>query len=118
MQLNEYPQAIAKLQRKILKLDHNIIALQDTLSILAVEIEKQVVSDASLTNDTKRKAKRLELQQLDPDYHRAATELRDAQANRDSFDIELQLLRNQFAVLKLETRQAIALIELQASSAA
>ncbi|HEY9663177.1 MAG TPA: hypothetical protein V6C65_32430 [Allocoleopsis sp.] len=118
MNLNEYPAAIAKLQRQILDLDQTIIMLQESLSILAVEIEKQVIADASLTNDTKRKAKRLELQQSDFDYCKASNELKDAQNQRDRLDIDLQLLRNQFSVLKLEERRAIATMELHASSAA
>lgn len=118
MQLNEYPQAIAKLQRQILELDQDIIGLSETLSILGVEIEKQIVADASLTNDTKRKARRLELQQSDPDYSRAAVDLKKAQVKRESLDIDLLLLRNQFSVTKLEERKAIATMELHASTAA
>lgn len=118
MQLNEYPQAIAKLQRQILKLDQTIMALQDTLAILSLEIEKQVVGDTSLTNDTKRKAKRLELQQSDLDYAKAAIDLKTAQFERERLDIELHLLRNQFSLLKLEARREIAAMELHASSAA
>ena len=118
MNLNEYPNAIAKLQRQILKLDQDLIGMQDTLSVVGLEIEKQVVNDASLTNDTKRKAKRLDLQQSDPDYSKAAIELKTAQCKRDRLDIDLLLLRNQFSVLKLEERKAIATMELHASTAA
>lgn len=118
MQLNEYPIAIAKLQRQLLNLDQAIISLGESLSILGVEIEKQIVSDASLTNDTKRKARRLELQQSDLDYCKASIALKEAQAKRDRLDIDLQLLRNQFSVLKLEERRSIAQLELHASTAA
>jgi hypothetical protein len=118
MKLNEYPNAIAKLQRQILDLDQHLIGLQETLSILAVELEKQIIADASLTNDTKRKAKRLELQQSDLDYCKASIELKTTQAKRDALEIDLQLLRNQFSVLKLEERKAIATLELHASTAA
>jgi hypothetical protein len=118
MQLNDYPQAIATLQRQILDLDQNILGLQETLCILGVEIEKQIVADASLSNDTKRKARRLELQQSDLDYCKASIELKTAQAKRDGLDIELHLLRNQFAVLKLDRRETIARIELEASQSA
>jgi hypothetical protein len=118
MKLNDYPQAIAKLQRQILDLDQELIMLQESLSILGVEIEKQIVADAALTNDTKRKARRLELQQSDPDYANAARELTVAQIERERLDIDLLLLRNQFSVLKLEERRAIATMELHASTAA
>lgn len=118
MKLSDYPQAIAKLQRQILSLDQSLIGLQESLSILGIEIEKQVLGDASLSNDAKRKARRLELQQSDLDYCKAANELKTAQAKRDSLDIDLLLLRNQFSVLKLEERRAIASLELHSSSAA
>jgi len=118
MKLNEYPTAIAKLQRQILRLDQDLIVLQETLSFLGVEIEKTVIADATLTNDTKRKAMRLSLQQTDPDYSKAARELKTAQMERDRLDIDLLLLRNQFSVLKLEERRAIAAMELHASTAA
>lgn len=118
MLLNEYPKAIAKLQYQILDLDQDIIGRQETLNILGVEIEKQIVADSSLTNDTKRKAKRLELQQSDLDYCKASNALKEAQVQRERLDIELLLLRNQFSVLKLEERRAIATMELHASTAA
>lgn len=117
MKLNDYPQAIAKLQRQILSLDQGIIGIQETLSILGIELEKQVIADPSLSNDTKRKAKRLDLQQSDLDYCKTSNELKSAQAKRDNLDIDLQLLRNQFTVLKLEERRTIAALELQASAA-
>jgi SMC interacting uncharacterized protein involved in chromosome segregation len=125
MKLNEYPNAIAKLQRQILDLEQHLIGLQETLSILSLELEKQVIADASLTNDTKRKARRLELQQSDLDYCKASIELKMAQAKRDALEIDLQLLHNQFSVLKLEERKAlaklsagIAAMELHASTVA
>lgn len=117
MKLNDYPQAIATLQRQILDLDQDLIGLTETLSILGVELEKQIVSDPSLTNDTKRKARRLELQQSDIDYCKAANELRKAQVERERLDIDLQLLRNQFSVLKLEERRMIAQMELDVTAA-
>lgn len=118
MNLKDYPNAIAQLQRRILDLDQTLIGLTETVSILGVELEKQVLSDPSLTNDSKRKARRLELQQSDLDYCKAANQLKTAQVERDRLDIDLQLLRNQFSVLKLEERRAIATLELQASTAA
>jgi F0F1-type ATP synthase epsilon subunit len=114
MELKDYPMAIAQVQRQILALDQGMIGRQETVSILAMEVEKRVIADASLTNDTKRKARRLELQQSDPDYYRASIELKEAQAKREALEIDLGLLRNQFSVLKLTERKAIALLEVQA----
>lgn len=118
MNLNEYPMAIAQVQRQTLALDQELIGLQETVNFLMVEVEKQVIADANLTNDTKRKARRLELQQFDPDFYRASIDLKKAQAKREALGIELQLLLNQFSVLKLEERRAIAMMELHISTAA
>ncbi|NJN38726.1 MAG: hypothetical protein HC790_08385 [Acaryochloridaceae cyanobacterium CSU_3_4] len=117
MNLNEYPMAIAQVQRQILGLDQELIGLQETVSFVAVELEKQVIADISLTNDTKRKARRLELQQSDPDFYQVSLDLKKAQAQREAREIELQLLLNQFSVLKLTERRAIALLELHSSTA-
>jgi hypothetical protein len=118
MNLNEYPMVIAQVQRQILALDQELIGLQETVSFVAVEVEKRVIADNSLTNDTKRKARRLELQQSDPDFYQASLDLKKAQAQREGLEIELQFLLNQFAVLKLEERRAISLLELHSSTAA
>jgi multidrug resistance efflux pump len=112
MKLSDYPMAIAQVQRQILTLDQQLIGLQETVSFMAMEVEKRVIADGSLTNDTKRKARRLELQQVDPDFYRASMDLKKAQAKREALGIEFQLLLNQFSVLKLEERRAIALLEL------
>ena len=118
MKMSDYPMAIAQVQRQILALDQELIGLQETVSFMTMEVEKRVIADASLTNDTKRKARRLELQQVDPDFYRASIDLKKAQAKREAVGIELQLLLNQFSVLKLEERRAIALLELHSSTAA
>jgi hypothetical protein len=118
MNLNEYPMAIAQVQRQILGLGQELIGLQETVSVLAMEVEKRVIADGSLTNDTKRKARRLELQQSDPDFYRASLDLKKAQAKWEALEIDFQLLLNQFSVLKLEERRAIALLELHSSTAA
>jgi multidrug resistance efflux pump len=102
MKLSDYPIAIAQVQRQILTLDQQLIGLQETVSVLAMEVEKRVIADGSLTNDTKRKARRLELQQSDLDFYRASIDLKEAQAKREALGIESQLLLNQFSVMKLE----------------
>jgi multidrug resistance efflux pump len=118
MKLSDYPIAIAQAQRQILTLDQQLIGLQETVSVLVMEVEKRVIADGSLTNDTKRKARRLELQQVDPDFYRASIDLKKAQAKREALEIDLQLLLNQFSVLKLEEKRAIAVMELHSSTAA
>jgi hypothetical protein len=118
MELNDYPQAIAKLQRELLELDQQIIGLTESVTIFLAEIDKQIAFDQTLKNDAQRKVKRIEMQQADPDYYTASRQLKETQEKRALLDIDLQRLRNEFSVLKLERREAIASMELHASTAA
>lgn len=113
MQLKDYPQAIAHIQRQILDLDQNLIGLTESVKIFEAEIDKVIAFDTSLKNDTQRKAKRIELQQTDGDFYSASLLLKQTKKKRNSVEIDLELLRNQFSVLKLEKREAIARLENQ-----
>jgi chromosome segregation ATPase len=118
IKLNQYPEAIADLQRKLLKTDQRIRQLAESVAILTAAIERQIAFDVSLKNDSQRKARRVELMESDGDYISASIALKAAQDRRESLLIELQLLRNQFSVLKLDMREAIAVKELAAFDAA
>ncbi|MGJ3252345.1 MAG: hypothetical protein ACFE0J_14645 [Elainellaceae cyanobacterium] len=56
--------------------------------------------------------------ETDGDLIGATAQLRKKEDIKAELDIELQLLRNQFSILKLERREAIAMMELHASSQA
>ena len=115
MNLNEYPTAIAKLQRSILEFDQNLIGLVESVKIFEAEIDKEIAFDPSLKNDSQRKARRIELQQTDGDFYQATLLLKQTKEKRDLLAIDLELLRNNFSVLKLDKREAIARMELQAA---
>ncbi len=117
MKLIDYPIAIAEKQRHFLQIEQNIRRLQDILNRLAAEIDTAIAFDNTLKNDAQRKAKRLELMQAS-DYRRAAANLQMTQDERAEIEIDLNLLRNQFSVLKLQLREAIAARELQVLDAA
>lgn len=116
MKLSGYPQAIAELQRQILDFDQSLIALSESVKIFEAEIDKVIAFDANLKNDAQRKARRIELQQTDGDFYQASTMLKQTKEKRDLLAIDLELLRNSFALAKLEKREAIAQLELQASA--
>jgi hypothetical protein len=61
MNLNEYPQIIAKLQAEVFGLDLTIEQTHTILKEIEADIDSQVVFDATLRNDSQRKAKRQEL---------------------------------------------------------
>ena len=69
-----------------------------------------IALNKELKNEQLRKTKRLELKQ-EPDYLQVKAALTEATEKRDKEVIQLNLLRNQFSVAKLEARQAIANLE-------
>jgi hypothetical protein len=81
------------------------------------EIDTAIAFDTELRNDAQRKAKRMELMNT-AEYRKAVAILQMAQDERAEIEIDLSLLRNQFSVLKLEKRDAIATRELQLVDAA
>lgn len=117
MKIIDYPVAIAEQQRQLLQTEQHIRRLQDIVNRLVAEIDTAIAFDRDLKNDAQRIAKRLELMSA-PDYRRAATNLQITLDERAEIEIDLALLRNQFSVLKLQLREAIAARELQVVDAA
>jgi hypothetical protein len=117
MKLIDYPAVIAERQRDLLKTDQRIRRLQDVLNRMTAEIDTTIAFDTELRNDAQRKARRLDLMST-AEYRKAVANLQMAQDERAEIDIDLNLLRNQFSVLKLEKREAIAIRELQLVDAA
>jgi hypothetical protein len=117
MKLFDYPGAIAQQQRQLLQSDQHIRRLQDVLNHLTAEIDTAIAFDTDLKNDAQRKARRLEMM-ASSDYRKSLANLLMAQDKRTEIEIDLNLLRNQFSVLKLEMREAISRRELQIVDAA
>jgi hypothetical protein len=118
MQLNEYPQAIADLQRQLLDLDQRLTAQREQVAFCLNSIDRSIAFNQELKNDAQRKAKRTELMETDQDYIQATLELKHLEEMRGQMDIDLKLLSNTFSILKLERREAIARLELNSSLAA
>ncbi|MBE9178725.1 hypothetical protein IQ268_09145 [Oculatella sp. LEGE 06141] len=115
MQISDFPEAIARTQFQLLSQEQHLRKLQDALSQFNAEIEGAVAFDKTLTNEGQRKAKKAELMAVE-DYQALLLEVQSAQDKRTEQQIQLDLLRNQFSVLKLNERRAIA--ELEAVAAA
>jgi hypothetical protein len=116
MNFNEYPQVIAKLQAEVFGLDLAIEQTYITIKQIEADIDSQVAFDATLRNDSQRKAKRQELLDEHSYYWEHQEILSQYRSKREQLFIELCLKRNEFSVLKLEKREAIARLELQANS--
>jgi hypothetical protein len=116
--LKEYPNMIAEVETKILNLDREVNIYKEQLSFMDADIEAALsfaapsanASDKELKNEQQRKTRRLELKQ-EPDYLQVKAALIEATEKRDKEAIQLNLLRNQFSVAKLEIRQKIAQLE-------
>jgi len=115
MNLNEYPKAIAKLQTQLFDLDLRVEQTQTMLKQIESEIDLNIAFDKELRNDAQRKAAKQ--QQLDEHLHYWEQQeiLNQTRAKREQVYIELGLRRNEFSVLKLERREAIAKLELASS---
>jgi hypothetical protein len=110
MKLNEYPNAIAKLSRKLNRMDIEVRHCQNLLEQANTQIERTIATDLDLKNDQQRKAKRLELM-AEPIYSQTASTLQTEQTKRDLTAIDLQLLRDNFRIATLEFRHTIAVME-------
>ena len=116
MNLNEYPQVIAKLQAEVFGLDLTIEQTHAIVKQIEADVDSQIAFDAALRNDAQRKAKRQQLIDEHPHYWEHQEILGQYRSKREQHFIELCLRRNEFSILKLEKREAIARLELQAIS--
>jgi hypothetical protein len=116
MNLNEYPQVIAKLQAEVFGLDLTIEQTHAIVKQIEADVDSQIAFDAALRNDAQRKAKRQQLIDEHLHYWEHQEILGQYRSKREQHFIELCLRRNEFSILKLEKREAIARLELQAIS--
>lgn len=125
MQLRDYPDAIAKLERQVIGIDEQILQLKESLLFTTNAVDRQIAEEQTaaealgdkktLSNDDKRRTRKQELLEKDADYINFSSQLRMAEKTRRELQADLNLLSSQFSVLKLEERRAIASIERQAA---
>jgi dihydroneopterin aldolase len=111
MELKDYPGAIAKLAIEIHGLDLEISISQGSLKLVEYDIDQQIAFDATLTNDAKRKAMRVALLEMNVEYPRHEVKLEGFKNQRQFALIELDKLRGEFSVAKIEARERIARLE-------
>lgn len=115
MQLHDYPEAIAALQKKLLLQAQQVRELKTALVEMDAGIKYSVAFDTDLKNDRQRDACITELKSA-AGYQALMGELQEAQDQQTELEIELEFLHGQFTVAKLEARERIAQIEMQARS--
>ena len=108
MRLSEYPAAIAQAAQAVNAGDQRIAQLRQELARLEGKADMIVAFEESLKNENQRKARRFEILQVDQDYQQRQDQLIRLTADKANQLAELERLRNQFSVAKLEVRWAIA----------
>ncbi|AFZ27272.1 hypothetical protein Cylst_5238 [Cylindrospermum stagnale PCC 7417] len=114
MNLSEYPSAIAKLQAQVFDFDLIIEQTHSKIKQIEAEIDTEIAFNATLKNDAQRKAKKQQLLDEHPSAWEQQEILSQYRSRRETAFIELCLRRNEFSILKLERREAIVRLELQA----
>lgn len=118
MNLSEYPAAIAQLQTRILSISAQVRQHRETTAFCINAIDKAIAFNESLKNEQQRKATRHQMIETDMDYLASMRGQRQAEELLIKLEIDLELKRSEFAVLKLEVRERIASLELQQAAAA
>lgn len=110
MKLSKYPAAIASHQQKLLEANKMLECLLSDLEAKEAEIESAIAFDVELKNDAQRRARKLELIHSIT-YQSLKSLVHNQRITRDTIQIELTQLLNEFSVSKLEVREKIANLE-------
>jgi hypothetical protein len=112
MKLNQYPKAIAKIATQTLDLKLGIECLEEVLHAEEAKIKTAIAANKNLTNETQRKAAEVEAK-ADPcsGYSQIKLQMRQERARLGKAEIEMEMLRGEFAIAKLEARDRIAQLE-------
>jgi hypothetical protein len=108
MQLSQYPEAIATAAKSVVMLDQTIAEYRDAVNAIELEVDLTVQFDGDLKNAEQRKARKSEVLAVHDEHQIKVRLIAKAQHDRAIAAIVLEQRRNEFAVLKLETRLKIA----------
>lgn len=114
MTLAEYPELIARAHFELLKTEQAARDFQAALDQVVAKIKLEIAFDPGLKNEQQREARKLELMQ-GSEVGAIVSSLNACKDEQARKAIELELLRNQFAVAKIAERRAIAQLELEKS---
>lgn len=105
--LETIAQKIYQLEIQIHRLQEGLIIEEENLSFLNGSIEEAIANNKSLKNEQQRKAERIARRQM-PDYLETTTAIKRLKSDIRLSEIELNFLKNQFSVAKLQYRKDIA----------
>jgi hypothetical protein len=111
MKLSNFPHAIATAQQKLLNLGKDIASARNALLLEENSIDQAIAFSSDFKNDSQRKTAKAQMLQESALYQSLTQNLADLTDKYNRVDINLQLIKNNFTVAKLEIRERIAKME-------
>jgi hypothetical protein len=111
MNLSNFPHAIATAQQKLLNLGKDITIVRNALLLEENSVDQAIAFSSDFKNDSQRKTAKAQMLQESALYQSLTQNLADITDKYNRVDINLQLVKNNFTVAKLEMRERIAKIE-------
>ncbi len=111
MKLSNFPHAIATAQQKLLNLGKDLTIVRNQLLLEENSIDQAIAFSSDFKNDSQRKTAKAQMLQESALYQSLTQYLADLTDKYNRVDINLQLVKNNFTVAKLEIRERIAKME-------
>jgi hypothetical protein len=111
MNLSNFPHAIATAQQKLLNLGRDITIIRNALLLEENSIDQAIAFSSDFKNDSQRKTAKAQMLNESNLYQSMTKQLNDLTEQYNRADINLQLVKNNFTVAKLEARERIAKLE-------
>lgn len=108
MNLNQYPEAIHAKAIEVADIDKDISQARRIIAHYEALANQSIAFDSSLKNELQRKLRHDDLLSNNADYMRLLLELDNLQRHKASVLADLERLRNEFAVAKLDRQLEIA----------
>jgi hypothetical protein len=109
LSLSQYPEAIAQATQVVNEIEYRLMEARLHLAHLEGNADKIVAFETHLKNDNQRKARRFEILQMNLEYKHALDMLNRITLEKANAVAQLEHLRNEFSVAKLDRQMAIAL---------
>ena len=113
LRIEEYPAAIAFIEREIFSLNQKREIYLQKERKLVLPIESAVISDPTLKNEQQRKIKREEVMQEDETLSYCRADIKEIDNKITIKKIKLDKIRNEFTVKKLLLREKISRQQLE-----
>jgi hypothetical protein len=111
MKLSNFPHAIATAQQKLLNLGKDLTIVRNQLLLEENSIDQAIAFSSDFKNDSQRKTAKAQMLQESAPYQSLTQNLADLTDKYNRVDINLQVVKNNFTVAKLEMRERIAKME-------